>query len=508
MKKVFYVFILLITPCIVFAKGKAQDDGVYLNDTWILCVTDFDVSSLPMTQQVVGHLVAQHIVMNMLPMEEKLRTTAEYNYYLAKADLDAQKAAAAKIAEKQMERDKQVFLGLSDIQYKAAIKRIDSELEVLHQTYKQTVLVPPKIALSPTFSMNEDTTNNLFPSPPEVGSEASFCSTQKVDGFVKGKITEYYGRFYVQVALWTLYSRKYVYSDSVIFSVNDLNVAVKELTDRLENEIAGMQSAGIRIHAVPENAVIVVGEFFGGRGDVEFSNFTPGDVEISVYADKYITTTATINLKEDELADVTVELVPEETSNFSIEAEGLPPEEKALVYDGALYIGEAPIALSGPTDKFKQFNLITDTNKTAQTVFKIADGNIKLKLKPEPAEGRTEKARKAFYGAYGRFWISLPFFILTNSLAESLLNDAKIHNSQEIFDKYLTMHWVRVGTGVVAAGFLAETLVRIFIYVYQANKPTNPIAKKIKPLKAEPEPEEMPEEVPEAETQSEPTEAE
>ncbi|GMO25528.1 MAG: hypothetical protein Ta2F_00850 [Termitinemataceae bacterium] len=497
----------------LYAKGAAQEIEP-INKTWTLCVTEFDVSQLPQARQTVGSLVTRNIVINLVHTDQKLRRPDEYEYYRMYGAYNAEKDAAAKIVAKQTERDKLLYQGLSDVQYKKGLKKTDDELEKLRKNYNQARLVPPIVEIEPEFNITKNSGDVELPAAPITGSEYIFCKTQKADGFVSGKITEYYGRFYVQIALWTISERKYSYLDSVIFSVNDLTNAVTELTNRLIDEITGMKSSGIRIKATPENAVIVIGDYFAGRGEAQVLNFTPGDVDISIYAENHETTNATITLNENELADISVDLAAAPLSNYSVDIkiepdskreqrkkekagiveDELTGEETAAVYEGSYYKGQTPIDLMGITGDVRQYNVITKDNKTAQTIFKIADDALILKPKTEPKEGRTEKARRKFYGAYGRFWITLPFAILTNNMYKKYYNEAvRIHSVDSeygygMMDKSTTMLWVTRGFWGLAGAFLAETLTRMVIYIYQANKATNPISVKAKPMALKPEP--------------------
>ncbi|GMO43542.1 MAG: hypothetical protein Ta2B_24140 [Termitinemataceae bacterium] len=477
LQKLFLVSLFCISGTQLFAKGKAQEIK-YKNETWVLCLTEFDVSELPLSKQVVGHLVEKNIILNLEPVDLKLRYPHEFDYYRTYAHLSSKKDAAAKIVAKQAERDKLVYQGLSNFQYESKIKKIDEELATLREAYNDSILVAPQIKREPDFNLKNKIDENIFPSPPKTGAEYTFVKAQSADAFVSGKITEYYNRFYVQIAMWTVDARKYIYTDTVIFSVSDLEIAVAELTNRLIDEITGMKSAGIKIVAAPSEAVIIIGEMYGGHGEAQILNFTPGDVDISVYAKNHETTNETVTLNEDEFLDISVTLTPTPLSQFTIDVQG---DESAAVYDGSLYIGRTELTLDGPTDQQRQYNVITNSNKTAQTIFQIKDGAIKLTPIAQPAEGRTEKARRKFYGAFGRFWITLPIFILSNAIYEQNYRETNERSrtagvlNQNFYDKTVTWQYLTIGFGALAGVFLLESVIRIVVYVYEANKPVNPI---------------------------------
>ncbi|MDR2842274.1 MAG: PEGA domain-containing protein [Spirochaetaceae bacterium] len=478
-QKVIFSFLTMFIFCFasvaLHAKGKVEEIQ-YQNTDWTLCLTRFDVSAMPQSRQVLGETIIQNIVVNLLPAELKFRTPDEYAYYLNAADLGAQKSAAEKISSKQAERDKLLYQGLSEIQYKTNLKKIDAELEALRKTYNETVLIPPKVDIEPKFIVNSTVTN--FPDAPKPGSEYFFCKAQKADGFITGKITEYYERVYVQIALWTLYAGAYIFTDSVIFSVSDLEKAVTELSDRLVDVITGMRSAGIRIKAVPEEAVIIIGSIYGGKGEAEILNFTPGDVDISVYAENYRTTNATITLNEDEFADINVELVAVPSSKYTIDVEG---GESAAVYEGSLYKGETPLELQGSTDTYRQYNVITPDGKTDQTIFKVDEKALIMIPKPQPEEGRTNKARHWYYNAMGRFWLTLPFAVLGYGLYNTYYVDAVRFQSYKMAEQTQTIQYVSIGFAALAGIFLVESFVHLGMYIWEANKDISPITGKKKP---------------------------
>jgi hypothetical protein len=469
--------ICFISTGALFAKGAAQDETVYSNKEWVLCVTEFDVSGLPQARQVVGPLIAQYIVLNIKPADEKLRNLEEAEYYRQTAAYKSESEIAKKISAKQAERDKLVFQGLSNIQYKSSAKKIDAEIAALRKEYQAVEISPPKIALEPAFKMTDNNLERLFPPPPQPGLEYYFCNDQKADGFITGKISEFHDRYYVQLALWTMYARTYTYTDSVIFSIEDISAGVTELSDRLINEITGFRPAGIRVRTVPDNAVIVISEIFGGHGDFQISNFTPGEVKLSVYADNYDTIEETIELKEDQLVDVKVALMPTPTSDYTIDVSG---DEKAVVYQGSLYKGETPISLNGPTDHYRDYYILTEDGKIAQSIFSISDQSLLLKPHLAPPEGRTNKARHRYYNSLGRFWITLPFFILSLGLYEKYTADAIRLRSYDVLDQAQIFQYAAIGFGALAGGFLIESFVKLGIYIWEGNRETSPLTAKQK----------------------------
>jgi hypothetical protein len=88
-----------------------------------------------------------------------------------------------------------------------------------------------------------------------------------------------------------------------------------------------------------------------------------------------------------------------------------------------------------------------------------------------------EKRRRQFYGAWGRFWVSLPvaFFIygISNLYAGMDVNNNpaqdKVHDTAVMTNNLFT------GAAIVTGIFGAESLVRLIIYVNTANKEAVPL---------------------------------
>jgi hypothetical protein len=85
----------------------------------------------------------------------------------------------------------------------------------------------------------------------------------------------------------------------------------------------------------------------------------------------------------------------------------------------------------------------------------------------------TDRFRRAFYGAYGRFWIALPVAFLVNGLytmySGTYLRPESPGNA-DLYDQASVLYYINIGTMVVAGGFLAESLYRMFRYIYAAGK--------------------------------------
>jgi len=175
-------------------------------------------------------------------------------------------------------------------------------------------------------------------------------------------------------------------------------------------------------------------------------------------------------------------------------AAGLPEDTKAKVYTGALFSGFAPLTMTGIEGKSRQISIEQNFypaesakddapaipgQKYAQTIFTIGDKpSIELTPKLPPASGRTEKARKGFYGAFGRFWIGLPVAYMLIGISNSYIQTWNVYGKTvtdydervKHYDTAKTWEYVQMGAVAGIGVLAADVVVRLIIYIYQANR--------------------------------------
>ena len=513
----FFAIIMQSAAFFAFAGGAKEEPPAPINDTWTLCVTQFDVSEMPPARAVMGQMVMQYIVEDMRTAVSRLWLNEEAEYYSTVARQKAENAAAKKLSAKLAERDKLIFAGNESYKYKQAVKKIDKEIETLRYEFAKSMVSTPPLALSPAVKLTEENLTKNFPAPPAAGQEYYFCTGQKADAFLTGKITWYFDRLYVEIALWSVYARKVTYTDSAIFSPEAIKEGSTELGDRLFDHISGFLPAWLKVKADPANALIIVDDYVASDGETELMDFTPGAVSITAFAEDHETFTAEVELIEGERTDVSIELSPIPVDQFDVSLKdqpppkqgALPPEKpsaapdgdgaetaenaetadgdnSAAVYDGALYAGRTPLRLKGHSGQQKNLNVETPDGRVDQTVFIVSKDPIVFDPKIPPAEGRTEAARKKFYSAYGRFWIALPLAVLGIGLNNTITAAYNRTGDPALKEQHDVVYWGSMGLSIVMGLCLAETFYRLGRYVWEANKEASPLTGKA------PEPEALP----------------
>jgi hypothetical protein len=434
-------------------------------------------------------MVMQYIIENVRYIGTRLWTSQEAAYYDNAAQLKAANTAAKALSDKQAERDKLIFAGENERKYKQNLERVDAEIAALRSNLEKAENIPILISVSPAVKFTADNNNRIFPQAPAAGQEYYFCVGQKSDAFLSGKITEYFGRIYVEISLWSLYARKVTYTDTVIFSPQDIKEGTTELADKLFDHISGFLPSWVKVKANPPNAVIVVDNYVAGEGETELMDFTPGTFPVTAFANDYMTFQADVELREGERTDVSIELVPvpvtefdvslkDEQTSLSVSSADMPSGDKAIVYDGALYAGETPLKLSGPIGQQRNLSAETADGRIDQTVFHVSNTPIVFDPKIPPPPDRTEIARKKFYSAYGRFWIVLPLAILGMGLNNTVTSVYNTTGDPNIGTQQTIVYWASMGLNVMMGLCLAESFYRIGRYVWEANKESSILLKK------------------------------
>jgi hypothetical protein len=415
----------------------------------------------------MGDVLVRSLVNSLTTVDHRIRISREYAYYEDAAWSKARSEAAKKLAAKRTERDLLLYKGTAEWKYRKDLKAVDEAIKTLEEEVQKAEAEIPLITEEPAFRFTEGNIAGTFPAPPTAGGEYRFCSTQRADAFLTGAVSEFHGRIFLSLRMYVVYTRTYVYEDSIIFSSEDTNGAVEELAGRLVAAVSGTPPAAITVSVQPDNAIILLNESFAGRGETGIIERPPGPVELEVFVEEHETVSLPLDLYSGELAELQINLRPLALAAFGI---SVPEYPGTLVYRGALYLGEAPFTLNVPVDQYEYLHVETPGGETASMVFRGADGGVELEpvMPHDPEEKRTGKARRRFYGAYGRFWIALPvafvIYGMSNAQREAYqLNNAPTTSQYEKAQRY---YYVSLGAWIAAGIVLTESLYRIFRYVW------------------------------------------
>ena len=477
------VFFSLSTQ--IFARGKAEETTIAAqNNEWVLCITEFDVSSVPQDKLTVASVITRKIVERMNTISYRTRISPEYAYYEDHAWTRALSTAARSLSAKQDERSLLLYRGDPTWRYKQNLARVDADIERLRTAFEEIEQNAPLINNEPEFKLTAGNLTSSFPAAPREGGENRFCQDQRADAFLAGSIMDFHGRFFVTMKLYTIYTRSYVWEDSIIFSPDDLESALDEMTGRLNMVLSGNRPAAIVVNAQPEETLVLINRAFAGRGSTGIIEHPPGTFVITASAPDHESLMVEAELSAGELAEIDIRLKPLEYGN--VEVSGVL--SGGSVYHGALYVGEAPLTLRLPLNLLEYVELETLDDKKGRIVFEtpsVADTTYSVAVRtaiPEP-KGRVDSARRIYYWAWGGTWITGIAAWLSYqtylSADEAIRYDYAQTGtfSDKFANTYELMYYASIGTVIAVSAAVLYEIFHIGRYVYIANKGSTSIAK-------------------------------
>jgi hypothetical protein len=508
----FSLFCLLLTvfsgsPLSALGKKEEVPDRPVNNGEWVLAVTSFDVSSLPLSRRIIGDVILRELVNSLNIVDHRIRVSPEYAWYEGYAWAQSRSTAAKSLAAKRNERDLLLFRGDPDWRYRRDLKALDGDIEKLEEALRKAAALQPLVEEEPSFKLTEGNIALAFPNPPVAEGEYQFCKDQKADAFLTGSVSEYHGRIYVNLRLYTLYTNSFVYEDSIIFSADDTTVAVNEISGRLVAVIAGANPAEIAIHALPGDALVLINNSFAGRGEISRREYPPGKVTVEIFADNYEPAQAEAELVSGELTEITANLQPLNLTPVNI---SVPGKGGVSVYQGAMFAGEAPFTLQLPVNQLEYVFVETPRGESSSAVFLVnepiapmgspggasasflnifpkkatMDGNnLQLQTRVPPSDQkRVLKARRQYYWSWAGTWFTgiatwMLYGIATNYRDAYTFGSA----TQTSFDMREDANRLQTasmyGIGVVSAAVLLEAI-QMARYIYTAGDDAPPVVKK------------------------------
>jgi hypothetical protein len=460
-----------------FGRKQAAEDKKPINNEWILCITAFDSSSMSPAWQNAGDNVVRSLAGTLQNLDLRFRGEKESGYYRNYALTKARAAASDALVKKRNERDLLIFKGDPEWKYRKDLKTVDAAILKLEEDLANVEVSP--VEEIPVLTLSEKNRAGTFPEPPKPGWEYRFCTEEKADAFLCGNLSEYYGRIYLEIKMYTRYTNSYSYEDNVLFSNDDFNKAMDELSGRLAVAATESFPSMVLVHTDPPDAMVLIDNSFASQGETEMRAHSPGMAEISVYAENYAPASFPLELNPGELAELFIDLTPLSIAAFEAD---VPASPGSKVFLGSLYVGEAPLTLELPRSKYTYISVETPDSEIGSVILKdnnMVKGNAQFARKdgdqgkadfftvmpPLQEEKRVEKTRRSFYNTYGAFWIVLPVSLLTAGIAGTYIG---INENAELIQRGANIAW---GTS------LGLTFFQIFRYLYVSGGDSTPIVK-------------------------------
>ena len=508
-----FLFLFFCGGIGLFAFGNQETDEARgpVNTEWALCITAADVSGLPAGRKIIGDAAARSLAEAFAKLDFRLRGEEESAYYRNNAWIKLRVDAAKALQTKRNERDLLIYKGEASWKYRKNLKTIDEAIAKLEEGLLKIDTFAPVVEGKPAFRLSNADRSGNYPKPPDSGNENKFCGDQKADAFIALSLSEYHGRIFLNLRMYTLYTQSYSYEDEVLFSAEELNGAMGEISGRLTSAVSGIAPSGIRVHASPPEAMVLVDNSLVGRGETGILPYSPRTVEVAVRADNHVPFSVPLELKPEELTDLSIALTPIGASGFEAT---VPASPGSKVFLGSLYVGEAPLTLQLSRSELFYVTVETPEGEIGSVVYKdneLVKGSaqfirktedagtsaaIKTKLPVPAEEKRVERARRGFYGAYGAFWVILPAALLAGGIARSYVEsnnhvmstgvlNGDPERRQKTYDAAVRARGVQIGANIFWGTALGVTFFQIFRYLYKSKEDATPIVK-ISPKEAEP----------------------
>jgi hypothetical protein len=482
------LFFLLAAP-LLFPLGKKEEEPKEPRNTeWILSVTAFDVSALPESRRAVGELLQRGLVDSLNSVSYRIRVSPEYAWYEGRAWVSDQGTAAKALAAKREERDRLLFRGDPRWRYRRSLKTLEGEIKKLEETLRKVEVERPPVEKEPLFRLTQGNQEGDFPVPPGAGREYRFCQDQKADAFLTGTVSEYYGRIFVALKLYTAYTGTYIYEDSIIFSSDNIVTTAEEFSGRLTAVVSGADPAEISVSTDLPESLILINNSFAGQGELVRRERPPGRATVEIIASGYESAQEEVELKSGELTEITAKLQPQELGEVRVESRENPG---LSVYLGAQYMGQAPLTLMLPLNRLEHIYAESPRGDVAELVFPVKppdtgavslpkwllqdpsqsifgkksyldDNKLVIYTKPFSArETRVSSARRQYYWAWGGTWITgiAAWMLYGNYKIQSDSLYASPNPRKDMYDSALQASYMAMGSiGLVSLAVLVEAI--------------------------------------------------
>jgi hypothetical protein len=479
-----FIFIFFSLTACVFSLGKSQteDEKQILDNEWTLCVTDFDVKSLPYDKLPVASAITKKVVERLKDVSYRTRVSPEYAYYEGYEWYKARAAAAKSLSAKLEERSMLIYNGEAEWRHKQNLAKVNADIEKLTTAFEEIDNKAPLINKEPEFRLTSGNISSVYPEPPKEGGEYKFCKDQKADAFLKGAIFDFHGRYNISIKLYAVFTKSIIYEDDIIFSHEDLDIALDEITSKLILTLSGSRPAALAVKTEPKDALVLINKSFAGRGDIGVRERPPGKYEVTASANNYESITVETDLAEGKIAEININLLKKEFVDIYIPGTA----SGGVIYQGALYVGEAPLTLRLPVNTMEYIDLDSGDGLKGAVVFNTPDEidssfNLPIKTKTPPVKGQVEKARTLYYWSWGGVWVTgVAAWIAYHTYSTSNTTLAHLPGSgqnQDFINDNLTNYYVSMGTVIAAGAVSVFWVYNIVRYLYLSNRGSTPVVK-------------------------------
>ena len=219
MRKLIFLLILFAASHGIMAIGRQEAPEVKpLATEYILVITSPDTSALPSGQEIMASLVLRQLSNIVEKISYRIREEDESLYYQDRAWADSREAVVRNLIARRNERDQFIYQGEANWRYRRNIRNLDAAITRLEEELAEIEALPPVIEEKPLFILSETNKAGNYPLPPSRGAERLFLNSQRADAFLDSSLTEYHGRLFLNISLFTSHTNSYSFDDYILFS--------------------------------------------------------------------------------------------------------------------------------------------------------------------------------------------------------------------------------------------------------------------------------------------------
>ncbi len=504
--------LLAVFPFFVAATGTKEEKiatGDPVTD-WIIGVAAFESPSTGDTKNAdsLGELVYSAL------LSAKIHRFTEIEVEAHKKKLKTAKIAASlKVLETARgTRDALLFKGYPQWKYEKEAAKTDLALTQAETGLREASDFDPAVTPDRPIKASADNKAGLFLPVPKVGTERALCETKKLDALLLGKVEDFFGRTYVSVRLYSALLDADLWSWETLFGPEDRETVLEELKSRARAAASGLNSAAISIRTNTPEADIFIDGILVGQGSVGPFEHAPGPLRLGLRAEGQANLETTIELNADEHARLDLRLATVPMTGIlitAIDAEGVPTIPDARLRLDSLFVGTTPMSVELPSGKWYYVEAevpdagmlpvglaeVPDTGEmldgasigkaalveqvappaeprsVVASVF-FADSSGILRLQPGELPDRdtkpVEDARRAFYNAFGRFFLVLPFAFFVSGTTTVYMDTALVRSSEILGQRAVESGYVSIALNVLAGAFFVESAYRLYTYLGQS----------------------------------------
>jgi hypothetical protein len=444
-------------------------------DKWVVAFTAFSAAGLSPANRYLAYsipLLLKDAVSGLLAHTLSQTEADKVRGAIVARELDA---VDLSITRDRQRRDDLLF-GESEAA-PAAREGIDAGIS-LSQARKDFLkaidLQSIEIAPEKPISYKEGTGPGKLFDPPKVPA-AVFCSREGVDLAVGGTIREVLG--YILLDLWafdaTRQENVLAYREGA--QREELYASLVSAERELAGVLLGREWSSLAFAPDPPQSTLSIDGTRVATGKAPELFLAPGTREAKISAAGYYDEVRTLDLAPGEMTTLSVTLERKNAGTIDIRSD--PPE--AALYIGSVWKGKTPLTIQRPSERTRAVLSLTGFFDVPFSLGDDSPPQLSFVLEPSAysREERQNKARDAFYTAFGWFALTLPLpffayaFALDNATKVTQLTYQGSYSQADT--ARLTgnvFYWTYVGGMAASISLAAWMIVEIVRYVAAADR--------------------------------------